>query len=59
MGIDTLISQVIFGIVDKLKCFSRYTPLIKREIAKVVYFQQFEDGRVIVKQGECPSVFWG
>ncbi|CAH3124261.1 unnamed protein product, partial [Pocillopora meandrina] len=44
--------KVIFGIVDKLKCFSRYTPLIKREIAKVVYFQQFEDGRVIVKQGQ-------
>ncbi|XP_078377126.1 cyclic nucleotide-binding domain-containing protein 2-like isoform X2 [Oculina patagonica] len=43
--------KVIYGVVDKLKCFSRYTPRIKRELARVVYFQQFEDGRVIVQQG--------
>lgn len=43
--------QVIYSVVDKLKCFSRYTPHIKRELATIVYFQQFGDGRVIVQQG--------
>ena len=43
--------QLIYSVVDKLKCFNRYTSRIKQELARVVYFQQFGDGRVVVQQG--------
>ncbi|XP_020613508.1 cyclic nucleotide-binding domain-containing protein 2-like [Orbicella faveolata] len=43
--------KLIYSVVDKLKCFNRYTSRIKQELARVVYFQQFGDGRVVVQQG--------
>ena len=43
--------KVVFDVVDKLKGFKRYPPFVKRELAKVVYFESFENGRVVVQQG--------
>ncbi|EDO32940.1 predicted protein, partial [Nematostella vectensis] len=43
--------KVIGGVVDKLKAFKKYSVLERRGLAKVVYYEQFEDGRVVVQQG--------
>ncbi|XP_068758583.1 cyclic nucleotide-binding domain-containing protein 2-like [Montipora capricornis] len=43
--------RTIYNVVDKLKCFSRSTPRIKRALATIVYYQKFGNGRVIVQQG--------
>ena len=44
--------KVILGVIDKLKSFDKYQTMVKRELAKVVHFQQFDDGRIVVQQGK-------
>lgn len=44
--------EVILQVVKKLKCFDRYPMYLKRELAKVIYYDMFEKGRVVIKQGE-------
>lgn len=44
--------EVILQVVKKLKCFDRYPMYLKRELAKVIYYDVFEKGRVVIKQGE-------
>lgn len=43
--------EVILQVVKKLKCFDRYPMHVKRELAKVLYYDKFEKGRVVIKQG--------
>ena len=44
--------DVILQVVKKLKCFARYPMYVKRELAKVLYYDMFDKGRVVIKQGE-------
>ncbi|RMX57582.1 hypothetical protein pdam_00024235 [Pocillopora damicornis] len=43
--------EVVLQVVKKLKCFGRYPMYVKRELAKVLYYDMFEKGRVVIKQG--------
>ena len=43
--------EVVLQVVKKLKCFDRYPMYVKRELAKVLYYDMFEKGRVVIKQG--------
>ena len=43
---------VIARVLSYLKCFSRYSSYVKKELAKIVTFQSFEQGRVVVRQGD-------
>lgn len=43
--------EVVLQVVKKLKCFGRYAMYVKRELAKVLYYDMFEKGRVVIKQG--------
>ena len=44
--------EVVLQIVKKLKCFDRYPMYVKRELAKVLYYDKIDKGRVVIKQGE-------
>ena len=44
--------EVVLQVVKKLKCFDRYPMYVKRELAKVLYYDMFEKGRVVIKQGK-------
>ncbi|XP_068760054.1 uncharacterized protein [Montipora capricornis] len=50
--------EVILQVVKKLKCFDRYPMYVKRELAKVVYYDKFEKGRVVIKQGHVGCSFY-
>ena len=43
--------EVILQVVKKLKYFDRYPMYLKRELAKVLFYDKFERGRVVIKQG--------
>lgn len=43
---------MVLQVVKKLKCFDRYPMYVKRELAKVLYYDMFEKGRVVIKQGK-------
>ena len=45
--------EVVLQVVKKLKCFARYPMYVKRELARVLYYDMFEKGRVVIKQGKC------
>ena len=40
----------------RFQCFNRYPLLVKKELAKVIYYDKFEDGRLIIKQGK--NLYW-
>lgn len=42
---------MVLQVAKKLKCFDRYPMYVKRELAKVLYYDMFEKGRVVIKQG--------
>ena len=44
--------EVVLQVVKKLKCFDRYPMYVKRELARVLYYDMFEKGRVVIKQGK-------
>ena len=44
--------EIVLQIVKKLKCFDRYPMYVKRELAKVLYYDCFNRGRVVIKQGK-------
>ncbi|XP_022803352.1 cAMP-dependent protein kinase regulatory subunit-like [Stylophora pistillata] len=50
--------EVVMQVVKKLKCFARYPMYVKRELAKVVYYDMFEGGRVVIKQGHVGISFY-
>ncbi|XP_041463895.1 cAMP-dependent protein kinase regulatory subunit-like [Lytechinus variegatus] len=50
--------QYLFGFVDRLKCFDRYSTTIRHELAAVIYYDSFEAGRVIVRQGHPGLAFY-
>ncbi|KAJ7381256.1 hypothetical protein OS493_001373 [Desmophyllum pertusum] len=50
--------EVVLQVVKKLKCFDRYPMYVKRELAKVLYYDMFEKGRVVIKQGHIGISFY-
>ena len=49
--------KTIAKILYRLKCFDHYPIQVKQELAKVVYLDRFEDGRIIIKQCH-PGLFF-
>lgn len=49
---------VISRVLSYLKCFSRYSSYVKKELAKIVAFDSFEQGRVVVRQGDIGYGFY-
>lgn len=50
--------KVVQKILYRLKCFDRYSILVKQELARVIDYDKFEDGRLIIKQGHPGSSFY-
>ncbi|XP_071500000.1 uncharacterized protein [Diadema antillarum] len=48
----------LFGFVDRLKCFDRYSSTIRHVLVGVIYYDTFEEGRVIVRQGHPGLAFY-
>ena len=42
----------------KLKCFDRYPIYVRKELASVLYYEAFEQGRVIIRQGAVGFNFY-
>lgn len=43
--------ELIHTVVDQMKCFEKYSPLVRRELTRVMHFETFEDGRVMLQEG--------
>ena len=44
--------KVIGRLVNRLKVFEKYPIMVKEELGRILYFDVFEDGRIITKQGD-------
>ena len=44
--------------VMKLPCFSRYSLYVRQELAHVLYYEAFEKGRVVIRQGDTGYSFY-
>lgn len=42
----------------RLKCFDRYPVYVRKELARVLYYEAFEKGRVVIRQGDCGFNFY-
>lgn len=49
---------VISWVLSCLKCFSRYSSYVKKELARIIAFESFENGRVVVRQGDIGYSFY-
>jgi len=43
---------MVHKAIDKLTLFKKFPPIVKRELAKSLHFECFEDGRIIIQQGK-------
>ncbi|XP_064637922.1 uncharacterized protein LOC135494101 [Lineus longissimus] len=50
--------EVLKRIVDRLKCFEKYSTKVRQEMARVVEYDSFDDGKVIIKQGHIGISFY-
>ncbi|KAK3731497.1 hypothetical protein QZH41_000320 [Actinostola sp. cb2023] len=50
--------KVFASIVDKLKSFAKYPQIVRQELSKIVFYECFENGRVIVRQGDVGFSFY-
>jgi len=50
--------KVVQKILFRLKCFDRYSLHIKQGLARVIDYDKFEDGRLIVRQGHPGNSFY-
>ena len=48
----------IYRVINHLKCFSRYSTYLKKDLAKIVMFESFDGGRVVVRQGDVGFSFY-
>ena len=44
-------------VVDRLKCFSKYPRGVKQKLARIIFYECFESGRIIIKQGHLAMSF--
>lgn len=42
----------------RLKCFDRYPMYVRKELARVLYYESFEQGRVVIRQGDIGFNFY-
>lgn len=49
---------VISQVLSSLKCFSRYSSCVLKELARKIAFESFEQGRVVVRQGDIGYSFY-
>lgn len=42
----------------RLKCFDRYPMYVRKELARVLYYESFEKGRVVIRQGDIGFNFY-
>lgn len=43
---------------QRLKCFDRYPLYVRKELASVLYYEAFEKGRVVIRQGDSGFNFY-
>ena len=43
-------------LMSQLKCFSQYTPYALRELSRILCYEAYEKGRVIIRQGTSLSI---
>lgn len=43
----------LLQFTTKLQCFSSYGSIVQRQLAQVVYYEQFEKRRMLIRQGDC------
>ena len=49
---------IVRRFVMKLPCFSRYSLYVRQELAHVLYYEAFEKGRVVIRQGDTGYSFY-
>lgn len=49
---------VVSRVLSSLKCFSRYSSYVLKELARIVAFESFGKGRVVVRQGDIGYSFY-
>ena len=50
--------MMLKDVVDRLKCFDRYTQKIRHDLARIVYYEMYDKGRVLIKQGHIAEEFY-
>ncbi|CAH1791879.1 unnamed protein product [Owenia fusiformis] len=45
-------------VIDRLKCFEKYSRKIKHELARVIEYESFQEGRIILQQGHVGIGFY-
>ena len=50
--------DIVRRFVMKLACFNRYSLYVRQELANVLYYDVFERGRVIIRQGDVGYSFY-
>lgn len=50
--------QFLHRITLQLKCFERYPVYVRKELARVLCYESFEKGRVIIRQGDIGFSFY-
>jgi CRP-like cAMP-binding protein len=45
-------------LMSRLKCFSQYTPYTLRELSRILGYEAFEKGRVVIRQGDPGLSFY-
>ncbi|XP_074651655.1 uncharacterized protein LOC141906307 [Tubulanus polymorphus] len=45
-------------VVKRLKCFDKYSEKVKQEMARVISYDSFDDGRIIIRQGHQGYSFY-
>ncbi|XP_077987469.1 uncharacterized protein LOC144442072 [Glandiceps talaboti] len=50
--------EYLYSIVKRLKSFDRYSNTVKRELVRVLYYEKYESGRVVVQQGQPGLSFY-
>ena len=50
--------KLLHRFTMRLKCFDRYPLYVRKELASVLYYQAFERGRVVIRQGDIGFNFY-
>lgn len=50
--------KFLHRFTTRLKCFDRYSVYVRKELARVLYFEAFEKGRVVIRQGDIGFNFY-
>lgn len=50
--------RYLYNFTVRLKCFDRYSVFIRKELTRVIYYEAFEKGRVVLRQGDMGFNFY-